>query len=131
MTHRATLKHQERLKSQKQIEKLFASARSKFKYPIKLLYRVEPQSQQYPSLQFSVSVPKKKIKSAVNRNRIKRLVREAYRTNKHRLKDQIEFHSKYQLSLMFIFIENELVELPVIEKSIIHLIKQLEYEIAK
>jgi len=126
MTQKFTLKKYERLKSQKQIEKLFTSAKSKFKYPLKLLYISESSSDNNERLKFSVSVPKKKVKSAVTRNQIKRLIRESYRLNKK----IISASSLTQLSLMFIYIEKELVDYSVIEKSIIHLLKQLENEVA-
>ena len=52
-----------------------------FIYPFKILYFLE--SEDYPSHQFLVSVPKRKFKRATDRNLIKRRVSESYRLNKH------------------------------------------------
>lgn len=71
----------EKLKSKKLIEQLFAEGKSISSYPIKLIYlKVEPPYEVL--IQTGVTVPKKNFKSAVKRNRIKRLLRESYRLNK-------------------------------------------------
>ena len=71
----------ERLKSKKLIEKLFVDGKSVSSFPIKLIYLKTELSSDLP-FQAGVTVPKKKFKSAVHRNRIKRLLRESYRLNK-------------------------------------------------
>ena len=64
-----------------------------------------------------VSVPKKRIKSAVKRNRIKRQVREAYRLNKHYLDALIPQNIDLHLDIAFVFVKEELVDFSVIEKG--------------
>jgi ribonuclease P protein component len=68
-------------------------------------------------LKFAISVPKKKLKKAVDRNLIKRRCREAYRLNNSALKDLLTSHNK-QLILMFIYLNHEIKEYITIEKSI-------------
>ena len=129
MTRQFTLKKHEKLKSQKQLDKLFAAAESKFKFPFKLLFIKEiPIADDWP-LQFGISVPKKKVKSAVKRNLIKRRTREAYRLNKTTLQQQLLGKGNFKLSLMFIFIGNEPVEYQIIENSIKYLLSQLLKEV--
>lgn len=148
MTQKATLKKHERLKSKILLDSLFAEGQSLFSYPFKLIYQIQPyppiaigaspsptqersynaKHQPWPLL-FSVTVPKKKIKSAPNRNLIKRRVRESYRLNKATLQEQLLQDSKVIVSLMFIYIENEPKDYSVIEKSVIKLIKQLHDKI--
>ncbi len=70
----------EKLKSKKRIAQLFEEGRAITNYPIKLIY-LETMGQA-SKIQAGVAVPKKNFKSAVARNRIKRLLREAYRLNK-------------------------------------------------
>lgn len=114
-----SLKAYERLKSRKQIDRLFKVGKSQFIYPFKLFYLLEEieDADDWP-VKFSVSIPKKKIKLAVKRNLLKRRTREAYRLNKLKL-DAIFKSNSYKISLMFVFLEQEVQNYDVLEKSII------------
>jgi len=68
------------------INKLYAEGKAFIAYPYRVVYRIEKKQTDIP-VQVLVSVPKKRFKSAVKRNKIKRLMREAYRLNKHFLTD--------------------------------------------
>ena len=73
--------HHEKLKSRKLLNGIFATGKSISCYPIKLIY----QSVELPlevSMQVGVGVSSRHFKKAVDRNRIKRLLRESYRTQK-------------------------------------------------
>lgn len=74
-----TFKKSERLNSKKNIKELFEKGSSFYLYPFKVFYL---DSEDGESHQFLVSVPKRNLKSAVDRNKIKRKTREAYRLNK-------------------------------------------------
>lgn len=71
----------EKLKNKKLIEQLFVKGKSVSSYPIKLIFLKTELHLDVP-IQAGVTVPKKNFKSAVKRNRIKRLIRESYRLNK-------------------------------------------------
>lgn len=71
----------EKLKSKKLIEKLFVEGKNVSSFPIKLIF-LKTELPTDASIQAGVTVPKKNFKSAVQRNRVKRLLREAYRLNK-------------------------------------------------
>ena len=71
----------DKLKSKKVIEQLFNEGQSVTAYPLKLIY-IEKGFEDEVLLKTGVSVSKKLHKTAVARNRIKRLLREAYRLNK-------------------------------------------------
>ena len=79
----------EKLKSQKLIEKLFTEGKSVRKFPIRLVYLQTQHTSDFP-IQAGFSVPKRNFKRAVDRNRIKRLFREAYRHQKGELYEQLE-----------------------------------------
>lgn len=74
-----TFSKSERLKSRKQIEALFGSGKSFSQYPFRVFYRWEGQ-EGLP--QAGVGASKRNFKRAVDRNRIKRLMREGYRLQK-------------------------------------------------
>lgn len=73
----------DKLKSKKTIERLFNEGRSITVYPLRLVY-LETEFYDSSILKTGVSVSKKHHKTAVSRNRIKRLLREAYRLNKQK-----------------------------------------------
>lgn len=73
----------ERLKSRKQIEALFRSGKSFNVFPLRVFYRWEGEG--IPRV--GVGAPKRHFKRAVDRNRIKRLLREGYRLQKQVLSD--------------------------------------------
>jgi len=127
MTQKFSLKKHERLKSKILLDKLFQSGKSSFAYPIKLVYQIDPLPEVVPDtwpLLFSVSVPRKKIKSAVDRNLIKRRIREAYRLHKLDLQGEL-LQAGHRLAIMLIYIENDIKEYKVIEKSVLKLLKKL------
>lgn len=97
-----TLPKTESLKSKKLIRILFESGKSEFTYPFKILYKVADIEENHPA-QYMISVSKKRIKTAVGRNHIKRLFREAYRQYKHPL-HEILLEKDKKLALVFIFV---------------------------
>ena len=76
-----TLGKQERLKSQKLIEKLYSEGNSVKTFPLRLIYVQTEHTSDFPC-QVGVSVAKRNFKLAVHRNRLKRLLRETYRLQK-------------------------------------------------
>lgn len=108
-----SLKKVERLCSKKVIDKLFSEGESFLAFPIKVVYRKVKLPNPVP-VQAGFSVSKKIFKRAVKRNRIKRLMREAYRLNKQMLPPLEE---QQQLAVFFIFIGKELPTFAQVEKA--------------
>ena len=75
-----SFRKEERLSSKKTISSLFRSGRYVVSYPVKILYQSTDMGQ-YP-VSVAIVVPKKLFRKAVDRNLIKRRIREAYRLNK-------------------------------------------------
>lgn len=97
-----TLGKEEKLKSKKIIELLFKEGKRIKSFPIQLIYLPVNHKSEIP-IQVGFSVPKRNIKLAVNRNRIKRLLREVYRKQKHLF--SIEINEKYVF--MFIYMAKQ------------------------
>ena len=110
---RQTFNKRERLKSKKLIQQLFAEGKSLTVYPLKLIYLASDHESPY-KIQTGVSVSKRNFKKAVQRNRIKRLMREAYRKNKDLVYGS-ENTKKH--IFMFIYQGNKELEYRVIEEK--------------
>ena len=102
----------EKLKSKKLIDKLFAEGESVKSYPLKLVYTACDTSEE-TGLKTGVSVPKKLVKTAVKRNRIKRLMREVFRKNKY----LVTTHLASSHAFMFIYISRDEISYDKLENS--------------
>ena len=98
----------EKLKSRKQIEKLFSEGRRFSNFPLRVLWLVSPGEKE-PGLQVGVTVSSRYFKKAVDRNRIKRLLRESIRLQKHSLQHTVTREGKC-LQLFLIYNSNEMPE---------------------
>ena len=122
-----TFKKAERLSSKTIIEKLFESGRSFNLFPFRVVWSEEGPGSPFPA-QLAIAVPKKNFKKAVDRNKLKRRTREAYRKNKDRLYSFLGQHKK-KIALMLIYTAKEQTEYSVIETKINGVIDRLIREI--
>ncbi len=114
-----TFKKQERLKSRKTIERLFREGHSFPAYPIRLVWLPLEASEPGPGapVQFTVTVSKKRFRRAVDRNRIKRLVREAWRIRKSTLYDHLRSQQQGPFAFLVIYTAKEILPFPQIDKA--------------
>ncbi len=94
-----TFNKKEKLKSEKLIARLFEEGQSVASYPLRMVY-LACDLENDVKVQAGVSVSKRNFKSAVDRNRIKRLMREAYRMQK----GSVFNNSSSQFALMILYI---------------------------
>jgi ribonuclease P protein component len=106
-----TLSRLERLKSRKLIEQLFNEGKSFSIFPLRVLYRFPEMQDTVLKAGFSVS--SRSFKKAVDRNRIKRLLREAYRRQKHELYRLLE-EKGLKMDLFFIYTGKEMPDYELI-----------------
>jgi ribonuclease P protein component len=118
-----TLDKSERLTSQIVIDKLFAGGNASMAvFPLRVVFMKmgvdgsDGDLERKPPVSILVSVPKKRFRHAVDRNRLKRLVREAYRLNKHILWKALE-GKDYRMVLAFVCITDSLPTYKMVEKS--------------
>ena len=112
-----TFPKEEHLCRKKLIEELFSKQGSSFGvYPLRIVWILAPAPTTAPP-QVLISVSKRTFKRAVDRNRLKRLIREAYRLNKYRLTEQPNGHSIALLGI--IFTGKEKSPLTLVEKKLI------------
>ena len=110
-----------RLKSKIQIDNLFTQGKSHFAFPIKLIYLHSGDNAQ-KGIQFAVSVSKKRFKNATDRNKIKRRMREAVRSQLNSIdKDNVKY-----VSLLLIYVGQEILDFNRISKSTIRLFDKLK-----
>ena len=100
MAKKLTLGKKERLKSRKQTELLFSEGKKFSITPFRVHYVFNELAS--PPLQFGVGVSNKNFKKAVDRNKIKRRVREAYRLQKTSIHQKVK-EKKGQLNVFFIY----------------------------
>ena len=110
-----TFKKEERLKSKKLIEVLFKQGSSFSIAPFRILYILPVEN--IAPLQSGFAVSGKNFKRAVDRNRIKRLMREAYRLQKNDLTETLRKHQKF-MAVFFIYTRNEIPEYKIVFEKI-------------
>ena len=125
---RFTFDKTERLTGIKRIDALFKEGESFISYPLRVMYLIHEQSTK-AGCSILVSVPKKRIKKAVHRNRIKRLIRESYRLNKQ-LMDSSSFHET-SIDVAFIYVKDNASEFSVIQKAMQKALSQISNRIHK
>ena len=118
----STFKKEEKLKSRKLIEVLFKQGTSFSVFPLRVLYFFLEES--IAPLQTGFAVSGKHFKNAVERNRVKRLLREAYRLQKNELITNLEKNKKY-MAVFFIYTTNEILPYKDIAEKMQSALKKL------
>jgi len=122
----------ERLKSKKEIAAVFKSKNTGLVYPVKFLFdtSVVSSGEREPGVKVLITVPKRSFKKAVDRNRIKRLIRESYRTRKHSLLSLAE-EKNLAVNIAFVYVAKEVLTFNDVNRAIGKVLHEIERKIAK
>lgn len=126
---RYTLGKEEKLRHKTLVDGVFSEGKTIYDFPLRLSYRILSDEELSKSfrcgvpdkigeLQMLITVPKKKLRHAVDRVRMRRLIREAYRLNRLELKENVSQKEGIRtVSMAFIYLDNKLTDYVTIEKK--------------
>ena len=119
-----SFKKSERLNKKRIISQIFLRGIAVYSYPVKLVYLSIPFTEGLPNLQLAVSVPKRRFSKAIDRNLLKRRIKESFRLNKHAKIPEL-VQKKKSFALVLIYNSNKIESYQHIEKSVKKLLARL------
>ena len=122
-----TFKKIERLCSKTEIKELFSNRKSIYSFPIKIIWRKTSYKKKIP-VKTLISVSKRRFKLAVDRNLLKRLIRESFRQNKHNFYNAVN-KANIQLSIVIIYQANKKLPYSEIDKALKAALLKLQHQI--
>ena len=122
---RFTLSKEERICSKKLINELFTgNGRSMTAFPLRVVFMKRTIVDDQPRAAMLVSVPKRYFKHAVDRNRVKRPVREAFRRNKSIITQNLtDDHDA--VAMAFVWLTNEKFPSSEVENRMVRLLTRI------
>lgn len=129
MVKGATFGKVEKLKSRKEIDALFQTGRSLAQFPLRVRYAMAPAAEAEAGAQAGFTVSKKHFKRAVDRNRIKRLLREAYRLQKAPLLQTL-MAQQQRLHLFFMHTDKTLPDFETLYAAVGRCLQALQQKIS-
>ncbi len=116
------LTHDERLRGEIRVNELFLSGESFIAYPYRIVYKTGNSAR--VSSAILVSIPKKRFKRAVKRNKLRRRIKEAFRLNKSLLNAPLEATGK-TIDMAVIYLDKEVQPYAFLEKRMKEMLQKL------
>ena len=124
-----SLHKNERLKSRKDMDRLFNEGNHFFHYPLRILWQKKVDEGDY-HIQAGFTVSSRKYRKAVTRNRLKRKIRETYRYQKEHLEEFAANH-QIKIQLMIIYAAAKEETMQNIESSLNKAIHHIQKELSR
>ena len=103
---RNTFPLKEHLKSKSVIDRLYAEGASVTSYPLRAVFLEQSADKQESTAAILLSVAKRRFRHAVDRNLMKRRIREAYRTEKHQFVESLE-NNNLKMAVAILYIDTK------------------------
>jgi len=116
----------ERLCGIKAISELFSGGRNINLPPLRIIYRILPAGETFEPVRLLISVPKRHFRKAVDRNLMRRRIREAWRKNRMPLREIISGSGR-RIELAVIWNDTEIKPYDATEKCVKDLIERLTH----
>ena len=113
----------EKLTSRTAIERLFSEGKSLMAFPLRAAYRLREPGD--APVQFLISIPKKRIRRAVNRVLLRRRTREAYRLNRRELLTPTLLQQGIGVDIAFVYLDNTPAPYSVINEKMTSLLQRI------
>ena len=117
------LNKDEKLCSRTAVNRLFDEGKSLMAFPLRAAYRLRPRGDN--PTQFLISIPKKRIRKAVERVTLRRRTREAYRLNRRELLEPILEQQGCGVDIAFVYLDNTPAPYSVINEKMINLLTRI------
>ena len=117
------LKKDEKLCSRTAVQLLFDEGKSMMAFPLRAAYRLRPRGE-HP-VQFLISIPKKRIRKAVQRVTLRRRVREAYRLNRRELLLPTLEQEGWGVDIAFVYLDTTMAPYDVIQEKVTSLLTRI------
>ncbi|MCK9206614.1 MAG: ribonuclease P protein component [Salinivirgaceae bacterium] len=127
LSERKTFRRHERLKSRSQIQSLFLQNRSIRSYPFKLVWTVVESTGPF-LVKAGFTVSKRSFKLAMDRNLVKRRMRECFRLNKQMIYQPLN-DKPFQLNFMIVYMGDELLDFKQSEAILKQLFARLTHKL--
>lgn len=122
-----TLCKSERLNSMTLISRLFnePGSQSTTIFPVRAIYKTVERTDDSPAVRVLMSVPKRKLHNAVDRNRVKRQLREAYRKQKSRLIEVLNEHDGEAMLVALVWLDEAVRPSDVVNQCVARLLNRI------
>lgn len=124
-----TLRKNEKLRSRTAVNRLFDEGKSLMAFPLRAAYRLREPGEN--NVQFLVTIPKKRIRRAVNRVTLRRRVRESYRLTRRELLTPVLEQHGVGVDIAFVYLDNSPAPYSVINEKMTSLLTRIAQAVAE